>query len=305
MKKKVISLFVTGMLAVSMIAGCGSDNTADTSTSADTTADASTDAAADTTAEEAPAATTDFDASEYVNVLSREDGSGTRGAFIELFGIEEKDADGNKVDNTTEEAIITNSTSVMLTSVASDEYAIGYVSLGSLDDTVKAVSIDGAEATVENIKNGTYTIARPFNIATKGEVSDIAQDFINYIMSAEGQAVITENGYIGSDDAAAFESNGATGKVTVSGSSSGAEIEIQESDSTTGMTDAAAGTSDIGMASRELKDSETEQGLTATTIAMDGIAVVVNLDNPTANLTSDQVKGVYVGDVTSWDELAE
>ena len=144
MKKKVISLFVTGMLAVSMIAGCGSDNTADTSTAADTTADASTDAA-DTTAEEAPAATADFDASEYVNVLSREDGSGTRGAFIELFGIEEKDADGNKVDNTTEEAIITNSTSVMLTSVASDEYAIGYVSLGSLDDTVKAVSIDGAE----------------------------------------------------------------------------------------------------------------------------------------------------------------
>ena len=319
MKKKVISLFVTGMLAVSMIAGCGADNSADTTTDA---ADQTT-ATTDTAAEEAEAeSTADFDASEYVNVLSREDGSGTRGAFIELFGIEEKDADGNKVDNTTEEAIITNSTSVMLTSVASDEYAIGYVSLGSLDDTVKAVSIDGAEATVENIKNGTYTIARPFNIATKGEVSDVAQDFINYIMSAEGQAVITEAGYIGSDDAAAFESNGATGKVTVSGSSSvtpvmeklkeaylavntGAEIQIQESDSTTGMTDAAAGTSDIGMASRELKDSETEQGLTATTIAMDGIAVIVNLDNPTTNLTSDQVKGVYVGDVTSWDELAE
>ena len=319
MKKKVISLFVTGMLAVSMIAGCGADNSADTATDA---ADQTT-ATTDTAAEEAEAeSTADFDASEYVKVLSREDGSGTRGAFIELFGIEEKDADGNKVDNTTEEAIITNSTSVMLTSVASDEYAIGYVSLGSLDDTVKAVSIDGAEATVENIKNGTYTIARPFNIATKGEVSDVAQDFINYIMSAEGQAVITEAGYIGSDDAAAFESNGATGKVTVSGSSSvtpvmeklkeaylavntGAEIQIQESDSTTGMTDAAAGTSDIGMASRELKDSETEQGLTATTIAMDGIAVIVNLDNPTTNLTSDQVKGVYVGDVTSWDELAE
>ena len=319
MKKKVISLFVTGMLAVSMIAGCGADNSADTATDA---ADQTT-ATTDTAAEEAEAeSTADFDASEYVNVLSREDGSGTRGAFIELFGIEEKDADGNKVDNTTEEAIITNSTSVMLTSVASDEYAIGYVSLGSLDDTVKAVSIDGAEATVENIKNGTYTIARPFNIATKGEVSDVAQDFINYIMSAEGQAVITEAGYIGSDDAAAFESNGATGKVTVSGSSSvtpvmeklkeaylavntGAEIQIQESDSTTGMTDAAAGTSDIGMASRELKDSETEQGLTATTIAMDGIAVIVNLDNPTTNLTSDQVIGVYVGDVTSWDELAE
>ena len=318
MKKKVISLFVTGMLAVSMIAGCGSDNTADTSTSADTTADASTDAAADTTAEEAPAATTDFDASEYVNVLSREDGSGTRGAFIELFGIEEKDADGNKVDNTTEEAIITNSTSVMLTSVASDEYAIGYVSLGSLDDTVKAVSIDGAEATVENIKNGTYTIARPFNIATKGEVSDIAQDFINYIMSGDGQKVISDNGYIGDDSAAAFESNGAEGKVVVGGSSSvspvmeklieaykavnaNVEIELQTSDSTTGMTGAADGTLDIGMASRELKDSETEEGLTATKIAMDGIAVIVNQENPVEDLSSDTVKGIFTGGTTTWD----
>ena len=260
-------------------------------------------------------------ASGAIDVISREDGSGTRGAFIELFGIEEKQGD-EKVDMTTEDASITNSTSVMMTTVAGDENAIGYISLGSLNDTVKAVKIDGAEATAENVADDTYKVARPFNIVTGDKLSDAAQDFINYIMSAEGQAVITENGYIGSDDAAAFESNGATGKVTVSGSSSvtpvmeklkeaytavnsGAEIEIQESDSTTGMTDAAAGTSDIGMASRELKDSETEQGLTATTIAMDGIAVVVNLDNPTANLTSDQVKGVYVGDVTSWDELAE
>ena len=250
------------MLAVSMIAGCGSDNTADTSTSADTTADASTDAAADTTAEEAPAATTDFDASEYVNVLSREDGSGTRGAFIELFGIEEKDADGNKVDNTTEEAIITNSTSVMLTSVASDEYAIGYVSLGSLDDTVKAVSIDGAEATVENIKNGTYTIARPFNIATKGEVSDIAQDFINYIMSEDGQKIISANKYIEVANSGAFTSTNPKGKIVVAGSSSvtpvmeklidaykaintNADIELQESDSTTGITSTSDGTYDI------------------------------------------------------------
>ena len=260
--------------------------------------------------------------SQTITVVSREDGSGTRGAFIELFGIEEKDASGKKVDNTTDDATITNSTEVMMTTVAGDEAAIGYTSLGALNSSIKALKVDGAEATAANVKSGTYKISRPFNIATKGTVSEVTQDFINYIMSAEGQAVITENGYIGSDDAAAFESNGATGKVTVSGSSSvtpvmeklkeaytaansGAEIEIQESDSTTGMTDAAAGTSDIGMASRELKDSETEQGLTATTIAMDGIAVVVNLDNPTANLTSDQVKGVYVGDVTSWDELAE
>ena len=322
MKKKVISLFVTGMLAVSMIAGCGSDNTADTSTSADTTADASTDAAADTTAEEAPAATTDFDASEYVNVLSREDGSGTRGAFIELFGIEEKDADGNKVDNTTEEAIITNSTSVMLTSVASDEYAIGYVSLGSLDDTVKAVSIDGAEATAENIESGDYKVVRPFNIATKDDVSEAAQDFINYIMSADGQAVIEENGYISVGDKPEYEAADVEGKVVVAGSSSvtpvmeklaesykevndKVDIEVQQSDSTTGMTSAIDGLCDIGMASRDLKDSETEAGLTATVIAKDGIAVIVNNDSGVAELTSDQVKDIYTGNITTWEDLAK
>ena len=317
MKKKVISLFVTGMLAVSMIAGCGSDNTA---ADAGTTADATTDAAADTTAEEAPAA--GFDASEYINVLSREDGSGTRGAFIALFGIEEKDADGNKVDNTTEEAIITNSTSVMLTSVASDEYAIGYVSLGSLDDTVKAVSIDGAEASVENIKNGTYTIARPFNIATKGEVSDVAQDFINYILSEDGQKIVESNGYISQGNSGAFTSNGASGKIVVAGSSSvtpvmeklaeGYEavnkdvtVEVQQSDSTTGVNMAAEGTADIGMASRDLKDEEKDLGLTATVIARDGIAVIVNKDNDIDELTSDQVKAVYTGETTTWEDLAK
>lgn len=339
MKKKVMCMLLTGMMAASMIAGCGNSGNASGNASANAGADTNTDASADaadssadqsadvtpdtTAANSASAATGDFDNSEYINVVSREDGSGTRGAFIELFGVEEKNDAGEKIDNTTDEAIITNSTDVMLTTVSGDEYSIGYVSLGSLNDSVKAVSIDGAEATVDNIKSGDYTIARPFNIATKGTPSDVAQDFINFIMSADGQAVISDNKYIPVDDgAAAFESNGASGKVVVAGSSSvtpvmeklkeayvavnsGAEIEIQESDSTTGMTAAMDGTCDIGMASRELKDSETEQGLTATTIAMDGIAVVVNLDNPTANLTSDQVKGVYVGDVTSWDELAE
>lgn len=260
--------------------------------------------------------------SQTITVVSREDGSGTRGAFIELFGIEEKDASGKKVDNTTDDATITNSTEVMMTTVAGDEAAIGYTSLGALNSSIKALKVDGAEATAANVKSGTYKISRPFNIATKGTVSEVTQDFINYILSEDGQKIVESNGYISQGNSGAFTSNGASGKIVVAGSSSvtpvmeklkeaytavnsGAEIEIQESDSTTGMTDAAAGTSDIGMASRELKDSETEQGLTATTIAMDGIAVVVNLDNPTANLTSDQVKGVYVGDVTSWDELAE
>ena len=306
MKKKVMCMLLTGMMAVGMIAGCGSNSSTNTGAdasadagsdasadgSADTTTDTTADTQADTTA--ADAASGDFDNSEYINVVSREDGSGTRGAFIELFGVEEKNDAGEKIDNTTDEAIITNSTDVMLTTVAGDEYSIGYVSLGSLNDSVKAVSIDGAEATVDNIKSGNYTIARPFNIATKGTPSDVAQDFINFIMSADGQAVISDNKYIPVDDgAAAFESNGASGKIVVAGSSSvtpvmeklkeayaavnsGAEIEIQESDSTTGMT-----------------------------AAMDGIAVIVNNDNPTADLSKDTVKGIYTGEITSWDGVTE
>lgn len=319
MKKKVMCMLLTGVMAAGMFAGCGSSDTADTTTdAADTTDAAATADAADTTSEAAQAENADFDHTSAIAVYSREDGSGTRGAFIELFGVEEKDESGEKVDNTTEEAIITNSTDVMLTSVAGDTYAIGYVSLGSLNDTVKAVKIDGAEATVENIKSGTYKIARPFNIATKGEVGEAAQDFINYIMSGDGQKVISDNGYIGDDSAAAFESNGAEGKVVVGGSSSvspvmeklieaykavnaNVEIELQTSDSTTGMTGAADGTLDIGMASRELKDSETEEGLTATKIAMDGIAVIVNQENPVEDLSSDTVKGIFTGGTTTWD----
>ena len=319
MKKRVMCMLLTGVMAAGMFAGCGNSDTADTTTDAAATTDAASTAdAADTTSEAAPAENADFDRTSAIAVYSREDGSGTRGAFIELFGVEEKDESGEKVDNTTEEAIITNSTDVMLTSVAGDTYAIGYVSLGSLNDTVKAVKIDGAEATVENIKSGTYKIARPFNIATKGEVSEAAQDFINYIMSGDGQKVISDNGYIGDDSAAAFESNGAEGKVVVGGSSSvspvmeklieaykavnaNVEIELQTSDSTTGMTGAADGTLDIGMASRELKDSETEEGLTATKIAMDGIAVIVNQENPVEDLSSDTVKGIFTGGTTTWD----
>ena len=335
MKKKVMCMLLTGMMAAGMIAGCGNSGNASASANAgaDTNTDASADAAdssadqtADTTAADTTADTTasgDFDNSEYINVVSREDGSGTRGAFIELFGVEEKNDAGEKIDNTTDEAIITNSTDVMLTTVAGDEYSIGYVSLGSLNDSVKAVSIDGAEATVDNIKSGDYTIARPFNIATKGTPSDVAQDFINFIMSADGQAVISDNKYIPVDDgAAAFESNGASGKIVVAGSSSvtpvmeklkeayaavnsGAEIEIQESDSTTGMTAAADGTCDIGMASRELEDSEKDKGLTSQAIALDGIAVIVNTQNDRTDISTDMVKKIFTGEVTDWNDVTE
>ena len=258
---------------------------------------------------------------EEINVISREDGSGTRGAFIELFGIEQKDADGNKVDYTTDEADITNSTSVMMTSVSGNPSAIGYISLGSLNETVKALAIDGVEASVENIKAGTYTVARPFNIATQAEVSEAAQAFIDFILSAEGQAVIEANGYIAVvEDAPAFAGSSIEGKVVVAGSSSvtpvmeklkeayeainpNANIEVQQSDSTTGMNNAIEGVCDIGMASRAVKDSEIEAGLTSITIAMDGIAVIVSNDNATDGLTTDQVRAIYMGEITDWSEI--
>ena len=259
-------------------------------------------------------------ASGDITVVSREDGSGTRGAFIELMGVEEKDADGNKVDNTTESAKITNSTAVMLSTVAEDVNAIGYISLGSLNDTVTAVKIDGAEASAEAIEDGSYKVVRPFNIVTTAEVSDAAADFISYIMSTEGQAVVADNGYIPVKDTEAYAATDAEGKVVVAGSSSvtpvmeklaesyqavndKVTIEVQQSDSTTGIQSAIDGLCDIGMASRELKDSELEAGLTPTVIAQDGIAIIVNNDSGITELTSEQVKDIYTGNITAWEEL--
>ncbi len=262
-------------------------------------------------------------ASQPISVVSREDGSGTRGAFVELTGVEEKDADGNKTDNTTADAIISNSTEIMMTTVSGDEYAIGYSSTGSLNDTVKALNVDGVEPTAQNIKDGKYSLSRPFNIATKGTPGKLAQDFIDYILSEEGQKVVEDNGYIASvDDAKAFKSSGESGKLVVAGSSSvtpvmeklaeaykavnkKAEIEIQESDSTTGMTAAADGTCDIGMASRELEDSEKDKGLTSQAIALDGIAVIVNTQNTRTEITTDMVKKIFTGEVTDWSDVTE
>lgn len=258
--------------------------------------------------------------SQTITVVSREDGSGTRGAFIELFGIEEKDASGKKVDNTTDDATITNSTEVMMTTVAGDEAAIGYTSLGALNSCIKALKVDGAEATAANVKSGTYKISRPFNIATKGTVSEVTQDFINYILSEDGQKIVESNGYISQGNSGVFTSNGASGKIVVAGSSSvtpvmqklleayqkvntGAKIELQENDSTTGMTAAIDGTCDIGMASRELKDSEKSAGLTNQVIALDGIAVIVNNKNSASNITSEQVKAIFTGETTDWNNV--
>ena len=262
-----------------------------------------------------------WDSSNDITILSREDGSGTRGAFIELFGIEEE-KNGEKVDMTTDEAQITNSTSVMMTTVAGDDYSIGYVSLGSLDDSVKALKIDGAEATAENIKAGKYKVSRPFNIAVKKDMkNEVAKDFINYVMSEEGQKIVSDNGYIPVDGAKPYSGKEVSGKVVVGGSSSvspvmekliegykavnsKANVELQTTDSTTGMTSTIDGSYDIGMASRDLKDDEAAK-LQNTVIATDGIAVIVNKNNTTDELSADQVKSIYTGDATTWDEVVK
>ncbi len=303
LKKSILPLLTAAILALGL-AACSSATAPETAQSSGETAETSA-----------------VNPESDIVVVSREDGSGTRGAFIELFGVEQKDADGNKVDYTTLDAEIVNSTSVVLETVAGNEDAIGYISLGSLNETVKAVCIDGADATVENIKNGTYKICRPFNIVTQATVSEQAQAFIDFILSAEGQAVIEENNYIASvEDAQPFAGSTVSGKVVVAGSSSvtpvmeklkeayialnpNADIEIQQSDSSTGINMTIDGSCDIGMASRELKDSETEKAVSATVIAIDGIAVIVNNANPIDGLTAEQVRSIYVGETTSWADV--
>ena len=296
--KKSVSLLLAGLMLCGALAGCGGNSTESTESTGDA------------------AQTETTGTSGAIHVVSREDGSGTRGAFVELTGVEDDNG-----DNTTVDAEIANRTDAVLTTVAGNEAAIGYISLGSLNNTVKAVKVDGVEATVDNVKNGTYTLARPFNIATKGEPTGVAADFINFIMSADGQAIVTEEGYITiNDNAEAFTSDGSSGQIAVGGSSSvspvmeklieayqaanpKAKIELQTSDSTSGMTGAMDGTFAIGMASRELKDEEAAE-LTSQAIAMDGIAVIVNTANTVEDLTMDQIRGIYVGEITDWADVA-
>ena len=315
-RTSVVASVLAATMALSLAACGGSASTSESTAASDSTAASTSEAAESTEAE----ATGDFDADQDITVISREDGSGTRGAFIELTGVEEKNDAGEKVDMTTEAAAIQSSTNGVMTAVANDETAIGYISLGSLNDTVKAVTVGGVEATAENVSNGTYTLARPFNIVTNGEPTDaVAVDFIAYCMSPDGQALATEEGYIGGEGTE-FTSTQPSGSITVGGSSSvsplmekliegyktvnpNATIEMLTTDSTTGVTGALDGTYTIGMASRELKDTETAEGATATVLAMDGIAVVVNPANTVADLSVDQIKSIYTGEATVWSDL--
>lgn len=307
MKHNTIAASVLSAAMLASLAACGAAPASSEVSSAEASSAA------------APAADA-FDTAQDIAVFTREDGSGTRGAFIELTGVEQKDADGKKVDMTTEAAAVQSSTNGVMTAVANDATAIGYISLGSLNDTVKAVTVDGVKAGADTVKDGSYTLARPFNLVTNGDATDpVAVDFIAYCLSADGQALATDKGYIGSEGEA-FTSAQPAGKIVVGGSSSvaplmeklveayktvnpNAEIEHLTTDSTTGVSGALDGSYTIGLASRELKDSETEAGAKATVLAMDGIAVVVNPENPVENLTVDQIKSIYVGEVTTWDEV--
>lgn len=260
-----------------------------------------------------------FDNSKDISVVSREDGSGTRGAFVELFNVLVKNDDGTKKDMTTEEAIIVNQTGAMMTTVSGDLYSIGYASSGLLNDEIKAVNIDGVYPSAENIKSKEYSISRPFNIATKGETSDVVKDFINYILSSDGQAIVSKTYIAVNDSATAYTASNLSGKIVIAGSSSvtpimeklkedyitknpNVTIEIQETDSSSGMNDTINGICDIGMSSRDLKESELQE-LTAIPIAIDGIAVIVNKENPIENLSQDQVRGIFTGEITNWSEV--
>ena len=300
MTKKITATALFGVLAVSAFAGCGGAGSSSNGSS-----DAGSDAAK-------------FDASKTISVVTREEGSGTRDAFTELTGVLVKDGD-NKTDNTTTSAVTINSTEAVITNVKDNDAAIGYISLGSLNDTVKALKIGGVEATADNVKSGDYAVSRPFNIAYKGELSDVAQDFVDYIMSSDGQKIVSDNGYVTVSENAAYSGKKPSGKISVAGSSSvspvmeklaeayqkvntNAKIEIQTSDSSAGMQSAMGGTCDIGMASRDLKDEE-KSALKVETIAKDGIAVIVNNANTCDDLTLDQVKSIYTGETTVWSDI--
>lgn len=306
MMKRKLALLLAGLVASSVLAGCGKGEGGGSKGNGGANPSASQDGSG-------------FDKSQEITVITREEGSGTRGAFVELTGVEEKDADGNKVDNTTDEAVVANQTEAVLTQVKGDPAAIGYISLGSLNDTVKALKVDGVSPTSENVKSGDYKMARPFNIATKGEPTGLAKDFIDFILSKEGQEVVS-SGYISVNDGAEpYTGDQPEGKIVVAGSSSvspimeklqeaylkhnpNATIEIQQSDSTAGMTGAMDGTCDIGMASRELKESELAE-LASTQIALDGIAVIVNQANDLSDISTDSIKAIYTGDSTTWAEI--
>lgn len=309
MNKKFISILLALVLvlAISLTACSKGDEKKPEETATETKTEEKTE-------EKAPEAS-----NEPITVISREDGSGTRGAFIEIAGIEEKDGD-TKVDRTTVDAVVQKSTNAVLMTVNGDKNAIGYISLGSLNDSVKAVKVEGVVASAEDVLDGSYKIARPFNIVYKGELDGLKKDFLDFMLSKEGQEMVLDNKYVQVDTAAAeYKQNSQSGKIVIGGSTSvtplmekfaekymemypDVKIEIQSTGSSAGIQAAIEGAADLGMASRDLSDEEKAE-LTNVVIAKDGIAVIVNNDNACEDLTLDQIKGIFVGDIKTWGDI--
>lgn len=263
----------------------------------------------------------EFNPKRQISVISREQGSGTRDAFVELTGILVKE-NGKKKDMTSADALVIDGTQAVMSNVAGNEYAIGYISFGSLNSSVKAVTIEGVPVSVETVREGSYKIARPFNVAYKNTDNLLLNDFLDFIASKQGSAIIEKNGFVSvSENASDYESKEYVGKLVIAGSSSVSPvmeklkeaymalnkdvvIEIQTNDSSSGMLAAKEGSCDLGMASRELKDSE-RSALQSKTIAMDGIAVIVNQKNPVKDLKLLEVKSIFTGEAKSWEAFLE
>lgn len=252
-----------------------------------------------------------------ITVVSREDGSGTRSAFVELMGV----LDADKKDATVSTAEIIQSTNGVMMSVSGNPDAIGYISLGSLNDTVKAVKVDGVEATADNVKTGKYAVARPFEICYKEDkLDDLSKDFIAFIMSKDGQQIISDNHYIAVEATQSYTASGKKGTISLNGSTSvgpvmeklaakyqelnsGVTVQIQQTGSGAGITAVTSDACNIGMSSRALKQEELAKGLSELKIADDGIAVIVNKDSKIDNLTSEQIKKIYLGEIKNWSEI--
>ena len=300
-RKSIILAILVVALAVTVVA-CGKKNDAP---AAETKTESKSEAPAGMTGE--------------IHVISREDGSGTRGAFTEITGVLQKE-NGEEVDKTFDEAIVQNSTNAVITTVSGDEASIGYISLGSLSDVVKAVKVDGHEATAEKVKSGEYGLARPFNIAYREDkITDLGKDFLTFIMSEEGQKIAEDNGYVSNGNNGAYTPSNMEGSLTIGGSTSvtplmenlvdaykkhnpGFKADIQATGSSAGMTAAMEGAVEIGMASRELKDKEKE-ALTSEVIAMDGIAVIVNNNNSIEDISMDNIRQIFTGELRNWEEV--
>ncbi len=304
-RKSIILAILVVALAVFGVA-CGNKNDAPAKeTKTETKEEAKTEEPAGMTGE--------------IHVVSREDGSGTRGAFTEITGVLQKE-NGEETDKTFDEAIVQNSTNAVITTVSGDEASIGYISLGSLSDVVKAVKVDGHEATAEKVKSGEYAVARPFNIAYREDkITDLGKDFLAFIMSEEGQKIAEDHGYVSNGNTGAYTPSNMEGSLTIGGSTSvtplmenlvdaykahnpGFKADIQATGSSAGMTAAMEGAVEIGMASRELKDKEKE-ALTSEVIAMDGIAVIVNNENSIQDISMDNIRQIFTGELRNWEEV--